>query len=230
MIHVILWDLDGTILDFKAAERNALINTFASFNLGPCTDEMVHEYSALNDSYWKRLELGEITKSELLVQRFEEFFSAHNLDTTLATAFNAEYLLRLGDTICFKDHAYELIQSLRGRVKQYIVTNGNQIAQKRKLDNANLLPLLDGVFISDIIGAEKPTKEFFDKVLFEIGDYNKNEILIIGDSLTSDILGGNNAGIRTCWYNPENLKNPNPQRFHIDHIIQNLHQLPELLD
>lgn len=227
MIKVILWDMDGTILDFKAAEHNAIRECFKKFQLGECTDEMIQEYSALNDSYWKRLELGEITKSRLLVQRFEEFLSSYHLDASIATDFNREYQLRLGDTICFLDHAYELIQSLQGCVKQYIVTNGALVAQKRKLERSNLLPLIDGVFISDEIGFEKPAREFFDYVLQHIGTYTKDEILIVGDSLTSDMLGGIHAGIQCCWYNPEHKDNTSGLA--INYTIENLNQLQELL-
>lgn len=227
MIKVILWDMDGTILDFKAAERNAIRKCFEKFQLGECTDEMILEYSALNDNYWKRLELGEITKSRLLVQRFEEFLSSYYLDASIAADFNKEYQLRLGDTICFLDHAYELIQSLQGCVKQYIVTNGALVAQKRKLERSNLLPLIDGVFISDEIGYEKPAKEFFDYVLQHIGTYAKDEILIVGDSLTSDMLGGILAGIQCCWYNPEGKENIDNLPIH--YTIQNLNRIRELL-
>lgn len=227
MIKVILWDMDGTILDFKAAEHNAIRKCFEKFQLGECTDEMIQEYSALNDSYWKRLELGEITKPRLLVQRFEVFLSAYHLDASIAADFNKEYQLRLGDTICFLDHANELIQSLQGYVNQYIVTNGALVAQKRKLERSNLLPLIDGVFISDEIGYEKPAREFFDYVLQHIGTYTKDEILIVGDSLTSDMLGGVHAGIQCCWYNPESRENIDNLPIH--YTIQNLNQIRELL-
>ena len=204
---VILWDIDGTILNFLAAEKEAVKKCFQIFGIGECTDEMIERYSAINVKYWKMLERGEITKKEVLIGRYKEFFSEEGIDITIAEKFNEEYQLRLGDTIVFCENAYELIEELGHSVKQYGVTNGTFVAQKRKLTNSGLDKLLEHTFISDNLGYEKPAKEFFDIVLNEIGDYEKDEILIVGDSLTSDILGGINAGIKTCWYNPEKKKN-----------------------
>lgn len=223
MITTLLWDLDGTILDFQSAERNALQQTFASFRLGTCTEQMVADYSALNDSYWKRLERGEIKKSQLVVQRFEEFLASLGLDTSIAPAFNQEYQFRLGDTICYRDHAYELVQELHATYSQYIVTNGPVKTQYRKLENAGLLPFFDGIFISDEIGAEKPAPAFFDYVFRHIPSCSREEILIVGDSLTSDIQGGIQAGIQTCWYNPERL--PLPKNLHPAYVITDLQAL-----
>lgn len=205
MIKVVLWDVDGTLLDFKAAEKAAIKKLFSRFGLGVCTDEMISEYSQINVRYWKMLERGEMTKPQILTGRFREFFSLYGLDTGVAEAFNDEYQVRLGDTICFHDGALETVGALRGRVLQCAVTNGTKIAQDRKLRESGLDKLFDYIFISDVLGVEKPNVEFFDKVFSEIGDYDKNEILIVGDSLTSDIRGGNNAGILTCRFNPGHL-------------------------
>ena len=109
--------------------------------------------------------------------------------------------MRLGDTAVFNRGAYEAVRSLRGHVKQYAVSNGTRVAQRRKLKNSGLDRLLDGVFISEEVGAEKPDPVFFDCVFARIGEA-REETVIIGDSLTSDMLGGNNAGIRCWWYNP----------------------------
>lgn len=228
MITQLLWDLDGTLLDFKVAEHNALQDTFASFCLGPCTEQMIADYSALNDSYWKRLERGEITKPRLVIQRFEEFFDSLGLDTSLAPAFNQEYQLRLGDTICYRDNSDTLVQELHLLYNQYIVTNGPVATQYRKLRNAKLLPYFDEIFISDEIGAEKPASAFFDYVFRHIPPHDKQDLLIIGDSLTSDIQGGIQAGIRTCWYNPAKL--PVPENVKPTYVISNLQMLKKLLE
>ena len=164
MIKVILWDIDGTLLSFKLAERAAIRACFAKFGLGEITDEMLAEYSAINARYWKRLELGELTKPQVLRGRFEEFFKAYGLDTGCVDAFNAEYQVRLGETVVFNDNAKELVERLRGKVKQYAVTNGTLVAQRGKLKNSGLDRLLDDVFISDVVGVEKPGKAFFDAV------------------------------------------------------------------
>lgn len=227
MIKVVLWDIDGTLLSFKLAERAAIRACFAKFGLGEITDEMLAEYSQINAKYWKRLELGELTKPQVLRGRFEEFFTAYGLDTSCVDDFNAEYQVRLGETVVFNDNGKELVQRLRGKVKQYAVTNGTLVAQRGKLKNSGLDQLLDDVFISDVVGVEKPGKGFFDAVFAAIGTYEKDEVLIVGDSLTSDIQGGNNAGILCCWYNPAGAAVPDHLR--VDYDIRNLNELTAII-
>ena len=112
MIKVLLWDVDGTLLDFQAAERQAIRRCFAIFGLGECPDDMLQRYSAINQRYWRRLERGELTKPQVLLGRFEEFFSSEGLPRSLAADFNREYQLRLGDTVVFRDGADHLLPSL----------------------------------------------------------------------------------------------------------------------
>jgi len=228
VIKVVLWDIDGTLLSFKMAERAAIRACFEKFGLGELTDEMLAEYSAINASYWKRLELGELTKQQVLRGRFEEFFAARELDAGCVDAFNAEYQVRLGETVVFNDNGKELVERLRGKVKQYAVTNGTLVAQRGKLKNSGLDLLLDGVFISDVVGVEKPGKGFFDAVFAAIGDYEKDEVLIVGDSLTSDIQGGNNAGILCGWYNPGGQ--PVPDGLRVDYDIRDLNAVEIILE
>ena len=227
MIRVILWDIDGTLLDFAAAEREAIRGCFATFGLGECTDEMLARYSVINRQHWEKLERKELTKPQVLIGRFEVFFAEEGLVADCA-AFNDEYQIRLGDTVCFHDDGYELVQQLKGRVRQYAVTNGTKVAQQRKLRNSGLDALLDGVFISEDIGAEKPDIAFFHPVWETIGPYAPNEVLIVGDSLTSDMQGGNNAGIRCCWYNPKGV--PAPEHLKIDYNIRDLREILTILE
>ena len=196
MIRVLLWDVDNTLLDFPAAERRALQETFAQFRLGPCPEDRVERYAALNASYWRRLERGEITKAQLLPGRFQEFFQREGIACTDYDQVNAAYQCHLGDTVVFLDQSYDLVRDLRGRVKQYAVTNGTRTAQERKLARSGLGDLFDGVFISEVVGAEKPSLDFFRPVLEAIGPYDREELLLIGDSLTSDMEGGSRAGTR----------------------------------
>lgn len=227
MIKVILWDVDGTLLDFKKAEYVAIKKCFEIFDLGECSDEMISRYSDINRRYWEKLERKEITKQEVLVNRFVDFFASENISTNCAEEFNKEYQLQLGETICFCDNSFELMKSLKGRVKQYAVTNGTKLAQDRKLSKSGLIDIFDGVFISEEVGCEKPGIEFFEHVWEQIGDYEQDEIMIVGDSLTSDIQGGNNAGIVCCWYNPKGMKNETDLR--IDYVIDNLNNIMEIL-
>lgn len=227
MIRVILWDVDDTLLDFHAAEREAIKKLFVQFGLGECTDEMLKKYSAINRTYWKRLELGELTKPQILIGRFKDFFESEGLDAGLAQEFNEAYQVSLGDTIVYRDDSLEIIKSLRGKVKQYAVSNGTVIAQTKKLRVSGLGELMDGVFLSEQLGVEKPNVEFFDKVFAAIGQTDKSEIMIVGDSLSSDIKGGNNAGIKTCWYNQ--AKAPVSEEFTIDYEITDLHQVYNII-
>lgn len=227
MTKVILWDVDGTLLDFKKAEYAAIKKCFEIFNLGQCTDAMIARYSEINRRYWEKLERKEITKQEVLVNRFKDFFVSENITTNCAEEFNKEYQLQLGETICFCDNSYELMKSLKGLVKQYAVTNGTKIAQDRKLLKSGLADIFDGVFISEVVGCEKPGIEFFEYVWEEIGCYEKDEIMIVGDSLTSDMQGGNNAGIVCCWYNPKGMKNETNLR--IDYEIDDLQKILEII-
>ena len=156
---ILLWDVDGTLLDFIAAEKAAVQTLFREFGLGECTDEMVERYSRINKEYWERLERGELSKPEILVRRFADFFASEGLDASKAPEFNEQYQVRLGDTVVFCDDSYELLSSLRGRVKQYAVSNGTVVAQTRKLRRSGFDRLLDGVFLSEELGYEKPATE-----------------------------------------------------------------------
>lgn len=228
MIKVILWDIDGTVLDFKVAEKAAVRRCFEIFGLGDCSDEMLAVYSEINVRYWKMLERGEMTKPQILKGRFEEFFRLYGLRSDVAEAFNGEYQIRLGDTICFYENALETVLALRGKTLQCAVTNGTKLAQVRKLSESGLDKIFDHIFISEEVGAEKPSAAFFDKVFGTIGDYEKSEILIVGDSLTSDIRGGNDSGILTCWFNPDNKINSSGE--HTDFVISNIAEVAEIIE
>ncbi len=227
MITAILWDVDGTLLDFKAAESAAVRSLFKEFGLGECTDEMIRRYSAINEGWWQRLERNEITKPQVLVGRYKQFFSEIGIDPGLAPAFNERYQVSLGDTIVYRDDSLNLVRYLKGRVRQYIVSNGTVVAQTKKLERSGLGALMDGIFLSEDLGVEKPNIGFFEKVFSAIPPSRPEEILIAGDSLTSDIRGGINAGIKTCWYNPD--RRPVPEGYDIDYIISDFHEVIPIL-
>ena len=231
-IKILLWDIDGTILNFEKAEEAAIRKGFEENNLGVCTDQMLADYKQINKGYWEALERGEMTKEQILIGRFVEFFTKYNLDTSKADIFNKGYQVDLGDTICFNDDAYDLLVQLNKKYKQYAVTNGTAVAQHRKIDRSGIGEILEKCFISEEVGYEKPSEKFFEAVFEEIKKneavtVNRDEILIIGDSLTSDIKGGNNCGIKTCWYNPNHAGNEPELR--IDYEIDNLQQLLKFL-
>ena len=227
MITTLLWDVDGTLLDFTAAERAAIRTLFQEYRLGVCTDEMLERYAEINRHYWELIEKNEIEKSEALVGRFRDFFETEGIDSSIAEEFNDKYQVGLGDTIVYRDDSLTLVKSLRGKVRQYAVSNGTVAAQTKKLRHSGLGEQMDGIFLSEQLGVEKPNSAFFEKVFAEIGQVDRAEIMIIGDSLTSDIRGGNNAGIVTCWYNPE--KKQADHDVQIDHEITNLWDVTSLL-
>ena len=145
----------------------------------------------------------------------------------MAEAFNESYQLCLGDTIVFRDDSYEIVKSLRGKVKQYVVSNGTVVAQEKKLRLSGLGELMDGIFLSEALGVEKPNVEFFERMFETIGPVEKDQVLIVGDSLTSDIRGGNNAGIKTCWYNPDHKERYADVK--IDYEIADLHEIYDII-
>ena len=234
MYKYLLWDIDGTILNFKAAENLAIKALFKKYNLGECSDEMIEDYSKINDRYWQALERGEMTKPEILVGRFKEFFESIGVDTEVAEDFNADYQVTLGDYVVFEDGAVELLETEKKalnddgsrKFRLIAVTNGTKIAQEKKLKTSGLDKIFDAVYISEDVGIEKPNKGYFDEVFLSEGITDKSEAVIIGDSLTSDILGGNNAGIDTIWYNPSGKQNDKGVK--VTRIISKLSEMADL--
>ena len=227
MIKAILWDIDNTLLSFRDSESAAIKRCFEIFSLGECTDEMVREYHDINNRYWNLLEAGEMTKSEILVGRFREFFSNHGLDISAAEAFNDEYQFRLSDEIVFCDGAPDVLLQLRGRYIQCAASNGTKVSQTLKLKKSGLDLIMDRIFISEDVGFEKPRREYFDAVLAELSPIEPREIMMVGDSLTSDMRGSFDYGLVTCWYNPGGTVNDSGMVF--DHEIRHLSQVPGIL-
>ncbi len=223
----LLWDIDGTILNFELAERAAIRSLFDRFKLGYCSDEMLMYYSQINKRYWQLMESGKIKKDKMLVERFVEFFSYKGINADIAAEFNKEYQIALCDTIVFNDDAIDIIKHQKKTCKIIIVTNGTEVVQEKKLERSGLNDIVDNVFISELVGFEKPNIKFFEKVILEVGIKDLKEALIIGDSLTSDIQGGHNIGIDTCWYNPKNEENTT--LLSPTYTIRNLHELENII-
>lgn len=207
MIRTILWDIDGTLLDFLKSEDYGIRTCLEEIGFYGCDDAMLGRYSKINRRHWEALERGEMSKPEVLVGRFRCFFEAEGIACPDVEAFNRSYQQKLGEKFFENERSLELCRRLKGRVRQYAVTNGTVTAQRNKLRYSGLGACMDGVFISDEIGAEKPTQAFFDAVFREIGRPAPGEAMIVGDSLTSDMRGGNTAGLVCCWYNPRCEKN-----------------------
>ena len=227
MYKYLLWDIDGTVLDFLASEASAVRALFKKYNLGDCSEDMLKLYSGINVKYWQMLERNELTKPEILVGRFREFFEKIGVDTAIAESFNREYQVTLGDFVVFMDKAEEILLSQKGKYTLIAVTNGTKIAQEKKLRRSGLDKIFDAVFISENVGAEKPNKAYFDYVFETMGITNKEEVLLIGDSLTSDMKGGYIAGVDTCWFNPAH--NPNTLDIPITYEIDSLAKIQEIV-
>ena len=229
MIKYLLWDIDNTLLSFDLAERASMTKGFDKFGLNISDDKALEVYKNINDKYWKMLEKGEMTREEILTGRFEEFFDLYDIayDEKLVNDFNLFYQEELGKQVFFNDYAEEVLQKISKDYKQYAVTNGSKIAQTGKLKNSGLDKVFDGVFISEDLGVDKPYKEFFDIVFDQIGSDNRDDYIIIGDSLTSDIRGGNNAGIRTIWYNKDGKENIHGVR--VDYMVDKLSDIPAII-
>lgn len=223
----ILWDVDGTLLDFAYSQNYAIRKCFQTIGK-PITDEMVDRYDQINNSFWKRLEQKEITREELLSGRFLQLFEEYRIEGVNIKAFMEEYQESLGNVYSFQDDALTILTALHGHMKQYVVTNGVTSTQMNKLRLSGIYNLMDGVFISEQMGADKPSEVFFEKALSHVAEQDRSRILIVGDSLSSDILGGSNAGIVTCWYNPHGQENSLDRK--PDYEIHDLHQIYEVLE
>lgn len=227
MIKYVLLDIDDTLLDFGKAERAAILKTFERLGV-PATEETARRYSEINDEQWKRLERGELTREQVLTGRFDILFRELGLEripSELAQA-SYEYLLAIGHY--FVDGAPELLEALKGKYELYIVSNGTATVQDGRLKSAGIAPYFKDIFISERLGAEKPSKRFFDLVFARIKGLERDKTVIVGDRLSSDILGGINAGVKTCWFNPKALP-PDPD-IPADYEIRALCELPPLLE
>lgn len=202
----LLFDADGTLLDFKKSEDEAVREALA-MNGFVADDADVALYSEINDGLWKKLERGEIEKKVLLYKRFELFYEAVGKDLD-AKKTAADYMQTLSTKGYLLDGAQKMCRTLYGKAQMYIVTNGVEFIQRGRYARCGIDKYFNGVFISDAIGIEKPSVKYFDYVAEHVDGFCKENTLIIGDSLTSDMLGGINYGIDTCWYNPAGKSAP----------------------
>lgn len=222
MYTTILWDLDNTLLSFNKAEKYAFDQCMTMAGLTP-SDALLRCYDRINTAYWQMLERGEITREVLLKQRFATFFQEIGMNNVDVPLIRDTYQQLLGSVYYYMEGALELCTRLHQTHRQYIVTNGVASTQKSRLSLSHLDELMDGCFISEELGYEKPALAFFEKCFAQIPDLKKEETIIVGDSLTSDMQGGIGAGIACCWYNPD--KKPIPAHMDISYSIQRLDEL-----
>lgn len=199
MIKYIFFDLDDTILDFHKAEYAALKKTLVKFGI-EANDAVISRYSEINQSQWKFLEKGEITREEVKYRRFKLLFDELKINCE-PDDINREYESNLAVGHYFMPGAEQMILSLFSKYDLYIVTNGTQKVQNGRIKSADIAKYFKDIFISQQIGHNKPEKAFFDACFSTVKDFNRERAIIVGDSLSSDILGGKNAGIKTLWFN-----------------------------
>lgn len=226
MIRYVLFDLDDTILDFLKSEEEALAKTLLQFDIEP-TEEVVLAYSRINKAQWKMLERGETTREALKVRRFSLLFEELGLDCDAEVA-RVSYEENLSHTCYFVPDALWLLDALYGKYKLYIVSNGITAVQTGRIAASGIAKYFEKIFLSEDIGVVKPQKEFFDACFAEIPDFDPTEAIIIGDSLSSDIQGGINAGIKTCWFNYRNT--PADLAIVPDVETRDLREIPQILE
>lgn len=219
-----LLDLDDTLIDFHACERAAFQKAFDCFQLE--YDEQTYQtYSRINLNLWEQYEKGEIPREAIFKTRYVKLFENMQIDKD-GEAFEKIYQSLLAKEHFLIKDALEVVQYLYKKYNLYVVTNGVASTQMQRLRDSGLSIYMKKIFISEEVGYQKPRLEFFAHCFKQIGSLNQTKTIILGDSLSSDILGGNNAGISICWYNPRREKNSLNLR--IDYEITDLKELYQL--
>ena len=226
MVEFLFLDLDDTILDFHKAERIAISKTFRQFGIEP-TEEVLQRYKAINIAHWQMLERGDLTRDQVLLRRFEALFEEYGMNCdAVAVAQSYEDNLSIGHF--FLPGAEEAVDRLSQKYRLFLASNGTAKVQAGRMTSANLYRIFEKVFVSEEMGHNKPSKMYFDLAFSQIPDFDPAKTMIVGDSLTSDIQGGINAGIRTCWVNPNAL--PGDPASPADYQIPSLAHLEALLE
>ena len=225
MIDFLLLDLDDTILDFHKAERIALSKTIRDFGVEP-TEEVLNRYHHINKWHWEQLELGLMTREQVLVGRFAQLFRELEMEVDAAACMKG-YERNLSIGHYFLPGTEEAVKRLHEKYRLFLVSNGTATVQQGRLTSAGLYPYFEQVFISQEIGFNKPDKAYFDRCFERIPGFEPEKALMVGDSLTSDIKGGINAGLKTVWVNPEHKSCGDIRP---DYEIEGLCQLEALLE
>lgn len=223
----VFMDLDGTLLDFYQCEVAALKKTFAVHGVR-FDEKILKRYLLINEDLWKQHEENKINQEDLLQYRFELLFQFEKIDHP-ATQFSEDYLWNLSSEAYLEPDSIMILNYLYKKYDLYIVTNGDITTQLNRINKADILHFFQDVFVSSEIGYHKPQADFFNICCQRAGINNENrkKIILIGDSLSSDILGGRDAGIDTCWYNRS--KKTNKTEIIPTYEIDSLNQLKEFL-
>ncbi|CAH0196639.1 Pyrimidine 5'-nucleotidase YjjG [Peribacillus sp. Bi96] len=203
--EIIFFDVDDTLLDFGISEKRALHNTFLEFGLPTGVEEYEGSYQEISRVLWRDLEQGIIHLTDLGVERFKRLFLKHELKIH-ADAFSQAYLRYLSKEIHLVPGAAEVCRNLEG-CRLAIITNGFTTVQTARIGGSPLCQTFEHLIVSQEAGFQKPERGIFDYAFSKLMITEKSKALIVGDSLTSDIQGGLNYGMDTCWYNPHQKDN-----------------------
>ena len=213
------FDLDNTLLDFSVAEHMAIQQLFSLHNL-PVSDERIAKYSAINHTWWARFEKGEIKKEEIYSGRFREYLDFYGLAGD-PIKMAEDYFDFLSEGYYLMDGADKALDYIKKKgYTVCITTNGMSRTQYRRIKNCSIKQYFDYIFVSEDAGSQKPEVEYFDFVMANTPEKDKSKILVIGDSMSSDILGGINFGVDTCWLNPKGLEGSYKCTYEIANIMQ----------
>ncbi len=196
----LLFDADGTLFDYDKAESVQLEKTFRQV-LGRYEPGYLETYRRVNQQVWREFEMGQISQAVLRVKRFALLFEALKIEADPA-AFSARYLKNLGEGTDLIEGALETVQALHGRAGLVVITNGLKEVQTARLARSSIGGYFAHVVISEEVGVAKPDRGIFDAAFDRMHGPRKEEVLIVGDGLSSDIQGGHDYGIDTCWFNP----------------------------
>ena len=205
--YCILFDADNTLLDFEAAESKALAETLVNYGIEPDA-ETVQTYRTINEELWRQLEKGQVRREKLFNERFTRFLKAINAAGDGAE-MNRNYLEQLSThPDLMSAQVLDVLRELSEVATLAVVSNGVHKVQLRRLAESGVANFMEDIFISEKVGCEKPGARIFETALRSLGVENREHVLMVGDSLTSDIQGGANAGLDTCWLNPNHAENP----------------------
>ena len=221
----LLFDADHTLFDFNKSEYLALKSALEELGC-PSTDAHIERYSDINVKYWKMLERGEIDKISLKLARFVEFGREFGFEDK-AEALSDLYMENLAHESHLFDGALELVEKLSESYRLFIITNGVKSTQDGRFGVSPITKYFEKIFISEVVGAEKPSIEFFDAVANGIEGFEKSRALVIGDSLSSDIKGAINSKIDCIWYNP--MKKSAPEGWDITYTVSNFDEILDIL-
>jgi 2-haloacid dehalogenase len=221
----VLFDADGTLFDFDRAAAAAMAETFAAHDL-PFTDDLLTVYEEINARAWRAFEAGEITSTQLRVSRFRDFLAAVDAEVD-PESFGRRYLRHLAGHHDLLPGAAEVVTALAGRVGLLLITNGLAEVQQPRFAAAPICRHFHDIVISGVVGVAKPDPRIFDVAFARMGDPPRGEVVMVGDSLTSDMQGGHDYGLATCWYNPTDR--PRLPAVPVTHEFRELSALPALL-